>query len=768
MKGGSGQWSARCPAHDDRRSSLSVSIGEGGRVLLKCHAGCTAEEIVTALGLSMKDLFVDKPPERPRVVAAYDYRDDAGNLLAQKLRYSDKRFSWRRPVGGGKWEYNRKGVPPRLYIAGDLGGLVHICEGEKDVDTFHAQIGGCAVSGADGAGPGKWRKEYTEQLRDRPVVILCDNDDVGRAYAQETAAALHGAAKSVRVVDLARCWPEIPEHGDISDMLAAKGPEETARLLAELEKRTPVWEPGPGGGFDGFGGFERQAQNENNFCEFCYFCGSDLSKSPVFPVEEFSRELRNFSVWSGSSLQTAVDMPSVSALAMVSLCAQRKFNVHPIARHYEPVNLYVAVVAKPSERKSPTISLAAAPIYRYQREENERRRPLVEEYQDRRDMLQRRIESMKRANGGKKAKGEAQNMMEDIALLRRELEDLEKEPVNYISLTADDITMEALTSKMMANGEKMALISSEGNIFNVLSGLYTGGTVNVDLILKAWSGDHVEVDRKGRPPEVLMNPVLTILLMVQPRVLEAVMSNVEFAGRGLNARFLYAIPVSTVGTRVFDAPDIPREVIDDYYDLLSRILAIPDTGEPRTIELTEDARGELRKIHDEIEPRLIADLEPMGDWAGKYEGTVVRIAGLLHVCDHIEKAAEVLMPGETIRRAAKIGEYFLAHAKIAYQLSGQMEDQPTKDAKYILKRLDSTGKTEISKRDLFDLCKGRVGMEAAEKMEPGLEVLVKRGYIKIEKALKSQKSQKSQNRGRPSLMIYVNPIYTQMKKEEKL
>ena len=243
MKGGSGQWSAKCPAHDDRRSSLSVSIGEGGRVLLKCHAGCAAEDVTAALGLTMKDLFVDKPPERTQIVATYDYRDDAGKLLAQKLRYSDKRFSWRRPVGGGKWEYNRKGVPHRLYVAGELSGLVHIVEGEKDADNFHGLIGGCAVSGADGAGPGKWRKEYTEQLRNRSVVILCDSDDVGRAYAQETAATLHGVAKSVRVVDLAQCWPEIPEHGDISDMLAAKGPEETTRLLVELEKRTPVWEP---------------------------------------------------------------------------------------------------------------------------------------------------------------------------------------------------------------------------------------------------------------------------------------------------------------------------------------------------------------------------------------------------------------------------------------------------------------------------------------------------------------------------------------------
>lgn len=393
----------------------------------------------------------------------------------------------------------------------------------------------------------------------------------------------------------------------------------------------------------------------------------------------------------------------------------------------------------------------------------------MEAYRTKKDLLQRRIESIKKyTTSGKKAKNESLSAEDDIRRLQEELADLEKDAVDYISLTADDITMEALTSKMAANGEKMALISSEGGLFNVLSGLYTGGIPNIDIILKAWSGDHVEVDRKGRGHEVLMDPALTILLMVQPKVLEAVMNNAEFGGRGLNARFMYSIPMSLVGARVFDAPDIPQEVMDDYNNLIRRILAIPDTGEPRIIECTDEARDELRKIHNEIEPRLIADLEPMGDWAGKYEGAVVRIAGLLHVCDHVERAAEVPIPGETIRRASKIGEYFLAHAKVAYQLAGQMDDQPTKDAKYILKRLDSTGKTEISKRDLHQLCKNWVGLEEAEQMEPGLNVLVKRGYIKIERYPKTQNPQNPQKGGRPSYMVYVNPIYTKMKEEGKL
>lgn len=54
---GPGKWIAACPAHDDRRPSLSIREADDGRVLLKCWTGCGAAEIVNALGLSLADLF---------------------------------------------------------------------------------------------------------------------------------------------------------------------------------------------------------------------------------------------------------------------------------------------------------------------------------------------------------------------------------------------------------------------------------------------------------------------------------------------------------------------------------------------------------------------------------------------------------------------------------------------------------------------------------------------------------------------------------------
>jgi hypothetical protein len=58
---GSDRWIARCSGHEDRRASLSIREVDDGRVLLYCFAGCTAEEVLNAIGLDFSVLFPDKP-----------------------------------------------------------------------------------------------------------------------------------------------------------------------------------------------------------------------------------------------------------------------------------------------------------------------------------------------------------------------------------------------------------------------------------------------------------------------------------------------------------------------------------------------------------------------------------------------------------------------------------------------------------------------------------------------------------------------------------
>jgi len=59
-------WAARCPAHDDRRASLSVAAGENGGAVVHCHAGCEPSAVVAALGLRLSDLMPNgRPSPKP-------------------------------------------------------------------------------------------------------------------------------------------------------------------------------------------------------------------------------------------------------------------------------------------------------------------------------------------------------------------------------------------------------------------------------------------------------------------------------------------------------------------------------------------------------------------------------------------------------------------------------------------------------------------------------------------------------------------------------
>ena len=64
-------WSARCPAHCDRSPSLSVAVGDNGRALLYCHAGCQYDEIITALGVDSAVATTTRiiGPQSPRALA---------------------------------------------------------------------------------------------------------------------------------------------------------------------------------------------------------------------------------------------------------------------------------------------------------------------------------------------------------------------------------------------------------------------------------------------------------------------------------------------------------------------------------------------------------------------------------------------------------------------------------------------------------------------------------------------------------------------------
>jgi hypothetical protein len=179
-----------------------------------------------------------KKPSTPTAdgfIAEYDYLDESGELLFQVCKKTGKKFLQRRLGTDGEWIWNLgdvRRVPYRLpeLLKADSKDTVFIVEGEKDVESLRS-VGLTATTNSGGAG--KWLDEFNQHLKDRPVIILPDNDKEGRAHAIKIADSLKGTAKSIKIVHL----PDLPVKGDVSDWLELGG---TLEKLNELIKKDSI------------------------------------------------------------------------------------------------------------------------------------------------------------------------------------------------------------------------------------------------------------------------------------------------------------------------------------------------------------------------------------------------------------------------------------------------------------------------------------------------------------------------------------------------
>ena len=254
-KNGSG-WQASCPAHDDSSPSLSISEGDRQPVVMHCHAGCSTDDILSAVGLSMRDVCESdarnwNPWQDGEEVAVYPYTDAEGTTLFEVVRFEpkkghplherDKTFLQRVPGKG--WGRSKYDVDPVLYRLpsvldyAERGFSVFIVEGEKDVHTLedHGFVATTCPQGAD-----KWTDAFSTALKDAHVVILPDNDEPGRKHARAVASSVESHAASVQIVDLSEHADHAGKGFDVSDWFERGGTaDDLHRIIENAEEWTP-------------------------------------------------------------------------------------------------------------------------------------------------------------------------------------------------------------------------------------------------------------------------------------------------------------------------------------------------------------------------------------------------------------------------------------------------------------------------------------------------------------------------------------------------
>jgi replicative DNA helicase len=473
-------------------------------------------------------------------------------------------------------------------------------------------------------------------------------------------------------------------------------------------------------------------------------------KLPEFPCDALPPVLASYVHDVANATQTPAGLAGMLALAVLAAVLSKKVRVKRALSHQESVNLFVVVSMPPGERKSPVFKLLTEPLEKYERELRESGRALLASQKAERDIDEKRLAQLKKVasntcnEDAEEARTEARKLEERLAL--NPLPELPR-------LLADDATPEKVATLLNQNDGRLAVFSTEGGPFELMSGRYSNnGSSNFDVFLKGWSGDTLRVDRSGGRCEIIEDPRLTVALTIQPSVLRDLGKKKGFRGRGLLGRFLYASPASRCGFRKVDPASVSFPIQKRYTELVTRLLKWSHgDGKVRVLCLTVEARALWKTYAEKIERLLRPDagLEDFADWANKIPGTVLRIAGLLHVGREAAAENEAVagdIGGTVMSDAIKLGEYLLPHAQDALEAAG--ESEKASDAKYLVKKLKAWPSVSLTARELLQKVKGRIG--SMDRLRRALEVLEDNVHIRL--AVNEQRGP-----GRPTETFDIHP-----------
>jgi hypothetical protein len=477
---------------------------------------------------------------------------------------------------------------------------------------------------------------------------------------------------------------------------------------------------------------------------------------PPFPTAALPSWVRAQVEGVATAMQVPPDLPAMLALAGISLCVARRVVVCPWEGWSEPLNLYTMTVLASGNRKSAAFEPMLAPFEAWEEVEKARAGETIAAAQSRQRVLEAALHRAETAAA--KATGQEQaTLVVEAQDLARELRSL-RIPVEP-RLLADDATVEKLGQLLAEQDGRIGIFASEGDVLDLMSGRYSDGMPNIGVYLRGHSGDTHRVDRLNRPAEYVRRPAIAIGISVQPEVLAGLKARPTLHGRGLLARFLYALPTSLLGRRSAKAPPLATAVRSEYERRICRLLAIEpllnEEGRLAAYHVTfsPEAAARFERFCQRVEGMLApeGELVHMSDWGGKVAGAVARVVGILHLATHGEEPQPWATPisASTVDDGLVIAEYLLAHARVAF---AEMGADPAAAAAEIVRAWTQREKLEsFSKRDAWRALRGRFGRAA--DLDAPLTMLVEHGF------LREQEPATRQSRGRkPSRVYLVNPL----------
>lgn len=372
----------------------------------------------------------------------------------------------------------------------------------------------------------------------------------------------------------------------------------------------------------------------------------------AFPVDAMPASCRPLIQEAEAALGCAPELIALPMLATLSSAIGTTRIIEVKGGWREWASLFVAVVASPGAMKTPAAKVAKKPAF-------ERQRGLGREYAEEKEEWKREVREWEVEKRNSQKAGEPAPEQPD--------------PPSMDRCVASDTTVEALVSILEENPRGLLVHRDELAGWVRSMDQYKGGKgSDRQHWLNLWSTDEVVVDRKSRmgEPVILSRPFVSLFGGIQPAMLGELGAGAE---DGLMDRFLFAYPKQRHIR--FTEAEISSEAEAKYDSLYSKLsellLATDEHGDPnpKPLRLSTEARQLFARTVDALGAEILQPGFPTrleGVWA-KLRGYLARLSLVLAVCRHVESGVrEERVEAEDVEKAAKLLDYFKAHARRVY------------------------------------------------------------------------------------------------------
>jgi hypothetical protein len=588
------EWSCKCPLHDDHKNSLSITEKEG-KILVKCHAGCGGTEILqwcNDKGYLPKNGHQKDIPIKKSIIETYEYTNADGDILFEKIRYSDKSFGVKRiDKETGKVVFNSGGHAKTLYKRHTLNNLsgvaVVITEGEKDCNFIIDNYQIIATTPPNGAG--SWNKAFIDVFAGAKVIICPDNDAPGLKMAYQIADDLLPVASTVKIVI-------VPTGKDISDWRGSK--YDFRKLIIGTDYYVKK--------DDGRANEKVNSTHNETLDSDNKYCDVDLLQH--LPDGHI---LKRLAIQTSLESSIPVNTTLLMGLGVFSSVACRNWCVEYEYSGILPIGLYTIGEQPPGTGKGRVLHKFSDPF-------------------------QETLDALIIKRDGRISELMAIDKQDQTDDEKKELKSLvEKKIVLFIT----NATAEGLEMTLGNTNGHFSCVSSEQGLLDVLLGMAygKGNANNNDVILNGFDGGHVSFFRVLR--QAYTGKVSgSVVCFAQQGSVEKVLNSSN--GTGLSERFLLIAENHFLGKRDHSIKYIPDKALEYEYSkscaFAEYILSEPEKPK-KNLLISKKGWRLIEQYQNYIEPQLsdggIYSHSSLRGSAAKINMQIMKIAANLYLID---------------------------------------------------------------------------------------------------------------------------------------